>query len=612
MTKRKIRWHKAAHLLKLMIACAILLVPFSCNEEMVNRLTAEYPASGTNYKSGKVLLIVVDGASGKAINEACNKNSAPNITSILPNSMYTFEGLADSKSALSSFSEDRGWANLMTGVTTHNVGEGIAKISEMTQPSFLKLLKQGNVDLKSSLYASDSSFYNVFSKDVDKAVGHGGANDELVRDSLISELGKSNSSPSDVIVAEFKGVELSGRESGFYDASGAPTANIISAVKTVDSHIGKILKTLKSRPNFVKENWVVIITSNYGGVGTSSSVSTYYDYPDRNTFSLMYNSRFAYRLLQKPAADELTYPFFSPIWGISGYTDYAKVNDPTLFNVDWSSKGSKSGYTIQFMIRTTTTTEENGGQVFVSKADATNSSKGWVILSDYNYFKVRIGGSTVWSEQNYTRRINDGKWHTATFVFDKPKNRFRMYTDGIYNMHSSLNSTHGFSLTGLNPGDLTDPLTINKIANSVTDKKSPYYLTNLQFYNVALPENFIKANSGRTRLEELGNEYWGNLMGYWPNDREEDFQENKLRDYSKYAQTQNGKSDLYFGGNVVWGSGESLEPNILPTPTASFYKKVFNTVDISYQIFDWLGVSVDSSWKLEGQGWTFNYSAIAE
>ena len=130
---------------------------------------------------------------------------------------------------------------------------------------------------------------------------------------------------------------------------------------------------------------------------------------------------------------------------------------------------------------------------------------------------------------------------------------------------------------------------------------------------MALPEDFIKKNCGKTRLEELKNEYWDNLLGYWPNDREEDFQKELIYDYSQYGDRNDDShpNHMHWGnGEREWLTGSSFQQHVNPTPNESFYTAVFNTVDVPYQICQWLGIIVDRNWKLEGQGWPLDYSSM--
>lgn len=599
--------------IQMTLLCISSAIPISCNEDMEQMLKEDYPDSGTSYETGRVLLIVVDGAGGKAVQQTYNARQLPNIQAMLPSSQYTFQGLSDSKVDMDNFTNDRGWANLLTGTTKHGVGEGEigdeTSIESLTASSFLTLLKKKDQSLHTSLYASSTAFYTAFSDGVDKVENR--ANDEAVKESVVEELASTDEMPSDVIVAQFNGVEQAGKEYGFYvDKEGetVATSQVVSAITKVDGYIGQIMETLKSRKNFKTENWLVIVTSNYGGEPENVlPASYYYDYMNRNTFTLMYNSRFSTKLLLKPSSETLNYKFFSPIFAIDNYTDYAQIEDPNLFDMDWTDEGS-DGYTIQFMLRITTTAENNG-QVFLSKAPDSKGQNGWVIVSDWMWFKVILNGQVIWSKQDRSHKFNDGRWHTGTFVFDRKNNIFKMFFDGLSYLNGGANQV---ILNNKIPSCTDYSLTIGKIARSVTDTRAPFHITNIQFYNTVLPDEFIAKNHGRTRLEELRNDYWDNLIGYWPNDREEDFEEEVIKNYAQGADQDNlnDPTHFHFSDRVVWGTGESYEVNIFPTPDATFYTAVFNTVDVSYQIFQWLGITVDENWKLEGNGWPLNYSAM--
>ena len=81
--------------------CLFAVFAFSCNEEMERLLTDDYPESGTEYTTGHVLMVVIDGASGIAVNEAYNTRKAPVIRSMTDKSLFTFYGLADNEEGVS-------------------------------------------------------------------------------------------------------------------------------------------------------------------------------------------------------------------------------------------------------------------------------------------------------------------------------------------------------------------------------------------------------------------------------------------------------------------------------------------------------------------------------
>ena len=292
-------------IIKNITLCLSAVLAFSCNEEMGRLLTDDYPESGTEYTTGHVLMVVIDGASGIAVNEAYNTRKAPVIRSMTDNSLFTFYGLADSEEGAS---RERGWANLLTG-TTKNGLDANQGIDELKTPSFLQRLKEADEKLKASFYSSDTAFFGAFENVADTKKKTSA--DSETTDALIAEINSEKT--SDIIVAQFGGVQQAGEQYGFWENETTPTSEVIDAIYDVDAFIGKIMKALEARPLYVQENWLVVITSSYGGVYESNiTPASLYDDPSLNSFMMLYNNRFASKLLQRPSADELQYKFYSP------------------------------------------------------------------------------------------------------------------------------------------------------------------------------------------------------------------------------------------------------------------------------------------------------------
>jgi hypothetical protein len=600
--------------------CLSALFLSSCNEPKERLLQDSYPESGTGYETGHVLLVIIDGASGTAVNEAYNSRKAPNIRSMTDNSMFTFDGLAETNEQMN---KERGWANLMTGVTTHDVGDAKG-IDELQTPSFLKRLKESDADLKVSLYASDSRFFDAFGSDAD--VKKQTASDRETTDALLAETGEQTAKPSDVIVVQLGGVEKAGVENGFWKTQTVPTDEVIDAVYEVDALIGEMKKTLEARPNYGSENWIVVVTSGYGGnYNGSYETESLYDEPGLNTFSMIYNSRFSPSLLRKPSSSELQYKFCSPYFvgpGQRATTNAVMINNTKFFNMDkrWSSNTDDEvdtgGYTIHFRM-IDLHNDPWGNRNILSKRYGT-SGPGWQIRYSSNTifeFYANNRSGNAWISRS-TRR--DGLWHSYTVVIKEVNNTqtgdsIILYLDGVRDAGC---------LTDGSKDMWTDaPLTIGHTYSPDRPSQANVIINDLQFYNIALPADFIAANHCKTQLDDLGEdyEYWNELVGYYPNDREDDRELPYLNDYSKYTSED---KRLYFNKPVGTFSPSDdvvtymqrgvISENVCPLIDDSFYEAVFNTVDLPYQVFQWLGKPVDFSWGFEGKGWSLNYTSLNE
>lgn len=574
---------------------AVLLVCTlsSCNETLESVL-AEYPnQTNSGYQRGKVLWIVIDGASGTAVKQANNSRRTNNIRKMLANSVYTFDGLADTKSK--SVDNVKGWRNLMTGVTDDNV--------QNDAPTVFALAKRAGYT--TALYSPSDDTYNIYGKDADKATLT--TDDKTTVSGLVNEL--KNDSVADYTVIELNGVILAGDRNGYFDEAGQDaTEYVINALSVIDTYIGEVKTALEARPQYFNERWMVVVTSNYGGLSENKG-DTEYEKRDRNVFSMIYNTRFNAELLQGPAAgDALQYDYYTLAYSGSGRTESASVNDPSLFDFTYDTAETDSakmpGYTVQFMYKDNYK-YQNKSHSLVSKARRANpgdrNKDGWSVQCIYKGFRLKYDGLTAspFSTEG-SGSLQDGRWHVITVVFDYRNALLKMFKDGQLEMSKGkpLTLNRDVSTGG------TAPLTIGKLLGSNTGT-GLFHITNLQIYDVALPDDFIAENYNQAYIDLLGSsyEYWDNLIGYWPCDREEEYNGKVLHDYSKYGSVQggvnSGRSDMTIN-TPVWISGSSSDKNVKPYIEASYYQKVLNTVDLSCQTFQWLGIQIDKDWHWEG------------
>lgn len=577
------------------MALLTCLGPFftSCNDSVENLLTQEYPApSVTKENKGKVLWIVLDGANGEAVRQTYIQRKAENIRGMLTNAFYSFDGLADTEDRLTT--DSIAWNNLMIASSSkENIKNG---------QSVLSLMKsQGK---STALFANDEKLHTKYEQQSD---AHFCGDDGEVTDKAVASL--SADETKDFTIVELGGVKAAGEEHGYFDESNnTATPELIQAIHVADTRVGIIMKALKARKNYAAENWLVMVTSNDGGI-KDWDADNVYDRLDRKTFTVMYNQNVVSTMYQRPSAnDAIKYEYYTLRYNGVGDTECATVNDPSLFNFTYDSSADDehiTNYTVQFMYIDLSFNTSNKSETLVSKAMQRNpkSGQGWSIERLYNRVRSIVGGTKV-SADKVVADLNNKIWNVVTVVYDYKLQKQFIYVNGVLSVSETLKVDGGCK-------DVV-PLTIGKIMNSPSTAKRPFYINNLQIYDVALPADWIAKNYKMAHIDKKVDsfKYWDNLIGYWPGDREEEYNGSVLHDYSKYGSKNgginSGKSDMTIT-NPTWVAGASAEKNISPFISDSYYQKVINTKDLTYQSLQWMGISIDSDWKLSGIGRAFTY-----
>ena len=656
-----------------MKVCLTVLLTFvmitACNDVMEDTLKYDYPESGTKYETGHVLLIVMDGASGKAVQAARNARMTPNLKDMAAHALYTDYGLSDNSARVETMmTNERGWANLMIGNTTHGIQD--KESLEAYQGSSL-VERLSSTATSVYMYAADKKFRTAFTPDGIEFPEM--ASDEAVKNHVLEDLKNTVNIPADLTIAQFSGVNEAGMEAGFYDEEGAVTQPIIDAVAVMDVYIGEMWNALKARPNFKQENWLLIVTSNYGGyAGEEDSTQDFYNISDRNIFIMMYNERFMSQVQGKPSNTGLSYNYNTLVWSYDyqnenprNYVESARLNNTSLgsIKVSKTTVNKKDIYTvepmtIQFFFKASVASPEK--YIILSKS-AWLMDNGW-----YFYFrKVNNRQKLCFAIGYYTRvaetaneNIDWSKWHSVLLTIDEypqdvTKTHISMYIDGVKQPDKTTGKDgqsiisnkdvydwwyrkkiNGNNQSGKEDGD-PDKIPVRicgtntrKSQNShwdikKTQSKSNFHVTNIQFYNVAIPEKDVKKYAGMNLLDQMKDRYpyWNNLVGYWPCDRELDAGQLKngqyvLKNYSDYGTDDDSTWFVVDRGPVteqVWKTGmEQGGVNPIPESDPLYYRKTVNSVDISSHIYMWLGKSISWNWSSEGRVWTFTYSDMVE
>lgn len=524
--------------------------------------TAEPPFSDNS----KVLLIVIDGLVGKQLERV----STPELDALIPNSIYSYESTADTVTT-----DAASWAHIMTA---NAVGNNEIRDSSLVPrvergnryPSFISRVKEQKArPFRVVTVTPWETLNNTFFKDADIKISIAGNNNDAVKDSAIARI-KTDS--ADLLIAHFNHTALAGLANGFT----ADAAAYKEALEKADAYIGAVVKSLKERPSFEKEDWLVIVQSSHGGRG-----NTYGSYleEEKNTFTLYYNPSFKTKKILTPPGIK----YAVKMTGADANAINAVLADNDAYNF-----GDQDNYTVELKMRHATAGATVNYPAFFSKrAYFASGVVGWCFFLEGNYWMINLSQTGQGNIQTKGATINDGRWHhlTAVFYTDNSVTPFKRYvkvfTDGIYNSRVEITSRGNLNTTA--------PLTMGATLPN-NGGTANVYMSDVRIWNDSLPENVITAYACSNTVDESHPNY-NNLIGYWKcnegggdkfNNRIIGAPDFNIRNAYKW---EGSTAQLPCGGA---GAGEAEPP---------YSSEIFS------QIAYWLNIQVVNEWEMNGRLW---------
>lgn len=557
----------------------------SCNSEFDKMLPSkEYSDSTTaTAKSRKVLYLIVDGARGWSVRDA----QAPNITALSKNATYSWSSLGDSLS-----NDGNGWADLLTGVNKakHKVIDDTFAGNRLDQyPGIFQRIKSIKPDTRVTSVASSAVFKERLTAGSDVSQSYN--TDAEVKTAIISELGNEAST---LIVGQFAAVNTAGLQFG-YDNSFPAYKN---AILQFDQYLGEMLTALKSRRNYAKEDWLIVVTSNHGGQATipvEQDDKTIFSYPKSNTFTIISNTGYKPYLIDKPfTGNKYTGSFlrFYSSANAEANSVFAKVrNNNSIYNLN-----DTTSLTIEFKVKKNirSGSYSYNWPIVLCKKDTSLTvrvGQGWSIGMEIDTWRLRLdrlvnGVNKSWAINGGD--IRDGNWHScAVVILNRDFRRVaQMYQDGKFVREAFIDVAIG----NINNAA---PLRLGYIK---TDNQHMFdgYLSDIRIWKAALTSSVIAQFGCDSRITE-SHPYWNKLIGYWPGNEGRD---KVIKDYSPAG------NDFY----VTTGVNTTLQWNnltgiICPPPTGDLALLVPKTIDLPSQILSWLAIAPPDTWKLDGRVW---------
>ncbi|RYZ55547.1 MAG: T9SS type A sorting domain-containing protein [Sphingobacteriales bacterium] len=229
-------------------------------------LCASLNTQAQQTKETKVLFIGIDGVRADALNQA----NTPTIDSLMSIGLYTYDswhcGITVSGPS---------WNDMLCGVweQKHKVtNNNYTNADYVNYPYFPKRAKECRPDLKAVQIITwdpmnDPSNSNntagyVTNSGFNQSIDAGSHGQHAVTNAALVQLADPN---LDVLFIHYDEVDATGHGSGFNTTNPA----YINAIQGVDAEVGEVLTALYARPNYANEDWLIMLTTDHGGIGTS-------------------------------------------------------------------------------------------------------------------------------------------------------------------------------------------------------------------------------------------------------------------------------------------------------------------------------------------------------
>lgn len=541
--------------------------------------------SGNVLTSRRVLLIGIDGAVSSEV-----KAIAPaTLTGMLAHAKFQWDGVSDEISA-----DATSWKSLVAGVSygKHKIADStfIFTPAEGSDPHagvppnypsmFSYILSSAT---KSSMRTSFISSWNTL---VDRVVPEVAdpvitTGDQGVKDSALSRIKTRN---PEFMTLHFNGPSIAGKAGGFNQGN----AGYKDAITKVDGYIGEIMTALRARPEYnKKEEWLVVIVSTHGGVGSNYGGSSG---AETQSFQIFYNEKF------KPLEFTTIGAFYGARFS-GGQTGgvRAVMADPNAYNP------GTNPYTFEMKVKGT----RNGGfPLFLSKKGPAVGNKldsgdpGFAMFTGGSNWSLQFRGASGNSrQQGASPTVLDETWHSIAFtlVDSASKRWLKRYSDGIKITEELDISAYG-AITSPQPliigwaqGNAGDALT-SHVAMNVAD---------IRIFNTSMTSAEIAAN---VCLQDMTKHpKYANLIGYFPGN---DGTGGRLKNQAPGAVNK----DFILENNYQWGV-IPLFPCSAPTSGVPAGKVVQlqTSGSVARTAFYWLRLPVQDSWSFEGTNWLANY-----
>ena len=245
-------------------ALLVLLLTATCT------IAQAGPGSTGTFGSKRALIIGIDGVRADALKKLADTGAAPNMKSLIDQGSVTWNAYAGGNIGTPTQQptvSGAGWSSILTGTWADKHGvtsNSFTGRNYTTYPHFFTRIRSTHpaASLSSLVVWSPIDDYIVQDSSNSADFRSKSADDILMTAATVARL---SSADPDVVFVHFDEVDHVGHASGY----GPTLTPYLNAIATVDSQVGQMIAAIEARPQFAAEDWLYVITTDHGGLGSS-------------------------------------------------------------------------------------------------------------------------------------------------------------------------------------------------------------------------------------------------------------------------------------------------------------------------------------------------------